>query len=276
MADSSLFTLVGVPTLVAGFRLMMAAQLGSEMKQDTLSRTIAPASRNTRLEAFVDAAFAFAVTLLVISADSTPDSSESLLQALKTLPSFAASFSMVALFWYAHVSWSRRYPLQTAPAVLMSLLLVFLVLVYVYPLRLLFGTFFSWATGGWLPMPLRQFAPGDVVFMYIVYGVAFSSMSACMAGLYAHAWRRRYPLGLHDDDAAAAAGEVATYLYFVFAGLLSVLFAALLPARVVPWQMAIPGCLYFMLSFTVVVESAGRRWGQRRLRDTDAGKDDAA
>ena len=37
----------------------------------------------TRLEAFVDAAFAFAVTLLVISGDQTPTSIDMLQQALK-------------------------------------------------------------------------------------------------------------------------------------------------------------------------------------------------
>ncbi|HZF98186.1 MAG TPA: TMEM175 family protein [Pseudoxanthomonas sp.] len=239
----------------------------------TITSEAAPAAAphpNTRLDAFVDAAFAFSVTLLVISADRIPDSVDSLLLALKALPSFAASFAMVAVFWHAHVSWSRRYPLQSTPAVLLSLLLVFLVLVYVYPLRLLFGTFFAWATGGWLPMPLREFAPGDVVSMYIVYGVAFSSMSACMAGLYAHAWRRRQALGLKADDAAAAAGDMATYLYLVLVGLLSMLVAALLPARATPWQMALPGFLYFVLTLTPVVDRRGRRWAYRRLRADEA------
>ena len=41
--------------------------------------------RSSRLDAFVDAAFAFAVTLLVISADRIPDTLESLLLALKTV-----------------------------------------------------------------------------------------------------------------------------------------------------------------------------------------------
>ena len=226
-----------------------------------------PGERNRRLEAFVDAAFAFAVTLLVISADRIPDTLESLLLALKAVPAFAASFTMVALFWYAHVRWSRRYPLETLPAMLMSLLLVFLVLVYVYPLRLLFGTFFAWITGGWLPLPLRDFSQvSDVVYMYIVYGVAFASMSACMAGLYAHAWRRRRPLQLSSGDATDAAGEVASYLFFVLAGVVSALVAWCLPDQPRSWHLAIPGFLYCLLSLTVLVDAAGRRWGVRRLR----------
>lgn len=233
----------------------------------------AAGERNSRLDAFVDAAFAFAVTLLVISADRVPDSIETLRVALKALPSFAASFTMVAMFWYAHVRWSRRYPLQTMPATLLSLLLVFLVLVYVYPLRLLFGTFFSWASGGWLPMPLREFSPlEDVRMMYIVYGIAFVSMSSCMAGLFAHAWRQRRPLALESALAADAVAEVASYLGFIVVGTLSALAAWCLPSRPSAWLLAVPGFLYFLLAFTGLLDAWGRRWAMRRLRGTAARK----
>ena len=97
----------------------------------------------TRLEAFVDAAFAFAVTLLVISIDAIPDSREALVVALKAVPSFAACFAMIAMFWAAHARWSRRYGFDDAASTTLSLLLVFVVLVYVYPLRLQFGVFFA-------------------------------------------------------------------------------------------------------------------------------------
>src|SRR5689334_21939870 len=85
----------------------------------------------TRLEAFVDAAFAFAVTLLVISLDSIPTSIPAMLVALKGVPAFAASFIQIMIFWSAHATWSRRFGLDDAPSQRLSLVLVFLVLVYV-------------------------------------------------------------------------------------------------------------------------------------------------
>ena len=219
----------------------------------------------TRLEAFVDAAFAFAVTLLVISVERIPDSMAGLLQALKNVPAFAASFAMVAMFWYAHVRWSRRYRLGAVPATLLSLLLVFLVLVYVYPLRLLLGTFFAWITGGWLPMPLSDAnGPRPLAFMFVFYGLAFASMSACIGGLYVLAWRARGRLGLDGDAAPNAAGEVASHAYFVLVSLLSVLIALLLTEQSRSWQVALPGCAYFLLSFAGVVHVQGQRWGERR------------
>ena len=87
----------------------------------------------TRLEAFVDAAFAFAVTLLVISLDAIPDNIPALVEAMKGIPAFAASFAQIALFWYAHATWSKRYGLDDRAGVLLSLLLVFLVLVFCTP-----------------------------------------------------------------------------------------------------------------------------------------------
>ncbi|GAB3509114.1 hypothetical protein GCM10027400_10270 [Pseudoxanthomonas daejeonensis] len=218
----------------------------------------------TRLEAFVDAAFAFAVTLLVISAERIPDSVESLLVALKQVPAFAAGFALLALFWYAHVRWSRNYRLDGAIATLLSLLLVFLVLVYVYPLRLLLGTFFAWISGGWLPMPLSNIT-GAKQIAFVFYGLAFASMPACMGGLYLLAWCRRARLGLDDGAAATAAGEVAAYVYFCAVGLLSATVVLLLPAHAAPWQVAIPGSLYFLLSLTGLVHMLGRRAALRRL-----------
>ena len=219
-----------------------------------------------RLEAFVDAAFAFAVTILVISAERIPDSVDALVVALKQIPAFAAGFALLALFWYAHVRWSRRYRLDGMVATLLSLLLVFLVLVYVYPVRLLLGTSSAGIGGGWLPMPLSDIAgAAQIAFVFVFYGLAFASMSACMGGLYLLAWRRRDVLSLGPEASAEAMGEVATYAYFCFVGLLSATVASLLPGRAAPWQVAIPGLLYFLLSFTGLLHVLGRRRALKAL-----------
>src|SRR3546814_1038889 len=73
----------------------------------------------TRIEAFVDAAFAFAVTLLVISLD-VPDNAQAMIEALKGVPAFAASFSLLAMIWWAHASWSRSYGLDDGRSVMRS------------------------------------------------------------------------------------------------------------------------------------------------------------
>lgn len=196
----------------------------------------------TRLEAFVDAAFAFAVTLLVISIDEIPDSREALVLALKAVPSFAACFAMIAMFWAAHARWSKRYGFDDTTSTVLSLMLVFVVLVYVYPLRLQFGVFFAWVSNGWLPSPMRVDSVADIGFMFLVYGLAFAMMSLCMLGLYLHAWRRRVALALDAGERARTLGELAIWVYFVVVGTLSLLLALWAP----PWA----GMAYALLVLT--------------------------
>ena len=68
----------------------------------------------TRLETFVDAAFAFAVTLLVVSFEAMPSTFAELYDALRRLPAFLAGFAIIALFWHAHHRFSRRFGLEEA------------------------------------------------------------------------------------------------------------------------------------------------------------------
>ena len=66
----------------------------------------------TRLETFIDAAFAFAITMLVIATQQIPDDIETLLAAFKNVPAFVASIIVLGIFWRGHWLWSRRYGLE--------------------------------------------------------------------------------------------------------------------------------------------------------------------
>jgi hypothetical protein len=225
----------------------------------------------TRLEAFVDAAFAFAVTLLVISVDSIPDSLDALVLALKGVPAFALSFVMIAMFWWMHARWSRRFGLDDVPSTLLSLLLVFLVLVYVYPLKLLCGLFLAWVTAGWFPAPLQFGSYADVRVVFIIYGIGFAALSLCIAELYALALRQRLSLGLTMQEAGATAGDVAAWRFATLVGALSVGIAAVLPDDVPAWAASLPGFVYFLMNATYwVARGAGRRCMARLQREAGA------
>ena len=219
----------------------------------------------TRLEAFVDAAFAFSVTLLVISLDAIPDSIPALVEAMKGIPAFAASFAQIALFWYAHASWSRRYGLDDGAGVVLSLLLVFLVLVYVYPLKIVFGALFYWISAGWLPTPARLGTVSDLRAMFVVYGLAYATLAACILALYAHAWRKRRVLGLDADEAAITYGYVASWGLSVAVALLSIVVAVALPDRITPWLAGAPGMAYFLLAFSGFLAKACAQRARHRL-----------
>lgn len=215
----------------------------------------------TRVEAFVDAAFAFALTLLVISVERVPTSIPELLQALKGVPAFALSFLQLALFWVAHARWSRRYGMDDRVTTFLSLLLVFLALVYIYPLKMLFGTFFAWISNGWFPWPLDSLRGyGDIRIMFMVYGIAFATLSLCIGALYSRALRQADALGLDRQERAMTAAEVASWWLAVAVAALSTLCAALLPDDPPYWLAGAPGLVYFLMNLSWLVS----RWAQER------------
>src|SRR5256886_2497573 len=97
----------------------------------------------TRLETFIDAAFAFAITMLVIAAQQIPDDIETLLAAFKNVPAFVASVVVLGIFWRGHWLWSRRYGLEDGVSSFISWALLVTVLIYIYPLKALFGSMFT-------------------------------------------------------------------------------------------------------------------------------------
>lgn len=203
--------------------------------------------RPTRLEAFVDAAFAFAVTLLVISIDAVPANREELLAALKGVPAFAASFAVIAVFWWDHNVWSRRFGLDDGVSVLLSLILVFLVLVYVYPLKAMFSAMFDWMSGGWLASGYQVRTLADLQVMFQVYAAVFTTMGLLLLALHGHAWRQRDRLQLDATERAHLRGQLWVGLLLPCTGLLSFIAASLLRPGLPGWAYSAPGTLYFLL-----------------------------
>jgi uncharacterized membrane protein len=205
----------------------------------------------TRLEGFVDSSFAFALTLVVISIGHAPSSVPEMLQILRGLPTFAACFFLISRFWLNHRFWSRHYDLEDRTSVILSLLLVFLVLCYVYPLRLLFTVAFSSFSNNWLvDAPISIHNIDEVRWAYIVFGVGFVAIGLCFASLYRHALRRADTIGLSSDERQFTFMRIIGWLTTCAVSALSVLTACLLPFDVdKPLLFAVPGLMYALLSF---------------------------
>ncbi len=169
---------------------------------------------SARLDAFTDAAFAFAVSLLVIGGARAPQDIDMLVSALGDIPAFAIGFAVVTMFWLGHVRWRRvRGGESDWLATFLTLLLVFLTLIYVQPLRAMAS-----ATGLWFTGQGSGFR-GSVTDLFAVYGTGFVGMSATMAALYMESLR----VAASADNKAEAAGERGIWLILAATGLLSVL-----------------------------------------------------
>ena len=148
----------------------------------------------SRIEAFSDAVFAFALTLLVVSLQ-VPKSYDELMNLMSGFPAFACCFGVLLWIWYEHNLFFRRYGLQDPYTVLLNGTLLFVVMFYVYPLKFMFDSGFSQfipkASQGAVPMTLAQLARASAI-----YGLGFVALFIMFALLYRHAYRKRHELGL--------------------------------------------------------------------------------
>jgi uncharacterized membrane protein len=80
-----------------------------------------------RIEAFSDAVFAFAVTLLIVSLE-VPETFDELLHTMSGFLAFAVSFTLLFQIWYTQFVYFRRYGLQDMYTIIVNAVLLFLVL----------------------------------------------------------------------------------------------------------------------------------------------------
>jgi hypothetical protein len=191
----------------------------------------------TRIEAFTDAAFAFALTMLVISFDALPRSVDELILAMKAIPAFLLSSTLLMMFWYQHSRWSQQYRLVDAKAVVLTCALVFTVMVYVYPLRLMTSGFMYWVSGGWLQATFSIQSYRDLTNLFIIYGIGYATMCGIMALLYRHALNQGGELGLSPQDRFDARTGTLAYVLLGTPGLVSIILCWLLPSS---WAVAAP------------------------------------
>lgn len=197
----------------------------------------------TRLDTFIDAAFAFVLTLLVISFDAIPSDISEMLAAVKRIPGFAASFATLMMFWLQHRRWSRRYGLENSKTILHSLALIFVVLVYVYPLRMLFEGMFSDLTGGYLSTSYQIDSYQELRMMFVFYSTGFLAMSLITGQLYRTAMQSSSSLALNQVELRETRIGARVWTLAASFGVLSILLALVLPDA---WITA-AGYMYFAL-----------------------------
>ncbi|HKV65770.1 MAG TPA: TMEM175 family protein [Rhodanobacteraceae bacterium] len=206
-------------------------------------------TESARLDNFVDGAFAFAITLLVISGASLPKDIAALEHALRGIPAFAACFAQLAIFWHGHVRWRDSARLTDRTSLLLSLLLVFFALIFVFPLHLVYASFFSAITHGWLS-PDFAFASVKLpalTALFACYGLSYACMAGALALLFRHGARNG---NLMQANAIPVHVSMASWAYYAGIGLFSALIALLAYTTSAEWLIAVAGFSYALLGFT--------------------------
>lgn len=191
----------------------------------------------TRLEAFSDAVFGFALALLVVSSN-VPTTTSELFATLRDFPAFGLTFAVLVWLWHTHVVFFRRYGLTDPFTTWLNALLLLVILFYVYPLKFMFTALYRGFTGaGW------QISFGDGRMLMAVYSAGFIAVFLMFALLYGHALRLRETLDLDATESLLTRAGRDAHLLLVALGLLSLALLATRPW----WAVPLSGYLYGMI-----------------------------
>jgi len=164
----------------------------------------------TRLEAFSDAVIAFAITLVAISLE-VPRTFEALSIMMKGFYAFGICFLFLVLIWHEQYRFFRRFGLQDTRTTALNLMLLFMVIYLVYPLKFLF-TFLTRGNDEILENGevVHKFTSNiQICELMIIYGVGYFIIYILLIAMYSHALKRK-------DDILLSRLEVyntRTYIY---------------------------------------------------------------
>ena len=215
----------------------------------------------SRLEGFSDAVFDFAMTLLVVTLQP-PQTYNDLLKVVQGLGAFALSFAMLVFVWFNHYRFFRRYGLEDDVTSLLNIILLFVVLFYVYPLRFIF-TFVILA----FTAPARAaqlITDNQIPGLYLMYGAGVMAVFLLFALLNAHAYRQRAALDLSVHEAFETLSTIGANLIVVGVALVSVI----LGETGVGFSWGLPGIIYVVITPVMIVFERIRRRQWRALETT--------
>lgn len=209
----------------------------------------------SRVDAFSDVVFGFALTLLVVSLE-VPHTFAQLHDSLRGFLPFAICFAILMGIWYPHYKFFRRFGLHDNGTIVLNAVLLFVVLFYVYPLKFLFTVL----TTGWVDQDVSAFGSHTQMReLMILYGIGFTAIYWLFAALYANAWRQRNTLDLNPTERFLTRSSMLEYILMGSVGVISALIAVFNPNG----YSGTAGFFYFSLWPIGAIHS---RWERRRLK----------
>lgn len=183
----------------------------------------------SRLESFSDSIFAFAATLLVVSLN-IPETFEALKTNLISFFSFGFSFLALVLLWKTHNNLFRRIKIIDNWVVMLNMLLLFVILFYVYPLKFLTN----------LPTGISVIGSVEELSeLFQIYGLGFILIFLCFSMIYAY----QYKVSNEVSYKSTMKYYAGFFFIFVLMGIISIIMAKLN----IGVKYGLPGFIYALV-----------------------------
>jgi uncharacterized membrane protein len=189
----------------------------------------------SRIEAFSDVIFGFAISLLVVSLEA-PKTYAQMMEMLHGFLPFAICFWLFIDIWFEHHHFYKRYALHDKMTMFLNTLLLFVILFYVYPLKYVFTLFTAGILGEHVELPA-----GGQTFLFTIYGIGLTSVFWILAAMYRRAWQLRAELGLNEVEVIDTRESVYDNFFMGVFGIISI---AIAHSRF----MALSGVIYFLIA----------------------------
>jgi len=192
----------------------------------------------SRIEGFSDAVFGFALTLLVASIEVPPDF-EALKLTLRGFLPFALTFALICWIWYLHYQFFRTYGLQDRLTIVLNCVLLFVVLFFVYPLKVVANNLVPLVTGIG-ESGFQKLTEYDNRFLMVCYSAGVVAVFLIFMLLNWNAYRQREVLSLSPEEVFDAQTGMRAHAMSVLLGVTSIVLATTVPSR----YIAISGMIY--------------------------------
>jgi uncharacterized membrane protein len=213
----------------------------------------------SRLENLSDIVFALVITLA--AAQSVPTSFDQLAGLWRDALSLATCFTLLVTIWRTHHVFFRRYDLQDERTLTLNAILLFLILVYIYPLKFMTDFVVQFFTGGFIGAEVEAvLTMAQIPWLYVIYGGFFAGVYGVFALLYAHALKRADDIGLSKRERAYTRFEIEFGIGVVGLTGLIIVLAFILPPLLAPFV----GMLFSLMGLIALI--CGKR-AEARVAD---------